>query len=146
MTEKVRKAVEEYQCSGCVWGSNIDCYKKGSNLECVKHVAGTRVSNIGRIFLGMPTGFNRFGAYEDFDLQIFESFEKKEWVYNLWNIPSWKWLSKDGHTFVRGLCPRVNQPFLHVILEDCVDKIDCYEITASDLDGIIKKRSYYESY
>ncbi len=134
MEEKAKKAVEQYQCSGCVCGSDISCYVRGSNLECVKHVAGTRIIGIGRLFLGMPKGFNRLGAFEDLSLQIFESFSKKKWSYNKWNIPVWKWLSEDGHTFVRGICPRTSNPFLHVILEDCLNNIDCYEITTDDLN------------
>jgi len=129
MREDFKKAIQIYQCSGCVCGSDTSCFIKGENLECDKHVAGTRIMGIGRLFLGMPKGFNRLGAFEDLSLQIFGSFDKKEWKYNEWNIPVWKWLSKDGHTFVRGLCPRTNTPFLHVILEDCLSEIDCLLIT-----------------
>lgn len=48
----------------------------------------------------------------------------------------WKHLSKDGHTFVRGLMPRLNEPFLHIFLENCIDKIDCLEITQEDIDNM----------
>jgi len=60
-------------------------------------------------------------------VHIFETFEKG-WGYNTFNVPAWKYL-KDGHTFVRGMSPRVNLLFIHVFLEDCMDKIECLEIT-----------------
>lgn len=129
MDKRILDAIENYQCSGCVCGSNISCYEKGINLECSKHVAGTRSMGIGRVFLGMPKGFNRLGESDNLTIQIFNSFREKDWTYDMWNIPVWKYLNGSNHTFVRGLCPRTNTPFLHVILEDCISDIDCFEIT-----------------
>lgn len=135
MKEHIKKAIEKYQCSGCVCGSDSSCYKKGFNLECDKHIAGTHVIPIGKIFLGMPKGFNRLGASDNLTIQIFESFNEKKWTYDKWNVPVWKW-ANDEHTFVRGLCPRTNTPFLHIILEDCLSLIECYQLTSEDIDGM----------
>jgi hypothetical protein len=30
--------------------------------------------------------------------------------------------------------PRKNEPFLHIYLENCLDKIDCLEITEEDIN------------
>jgi len=131
----IKNAIEEYQCPGCVVGGDISCYEKGDSLECDKHVSGTTMIPIGRIFLGMPKGFNRHGPVEGMSIDIFKTFSDG-WGYTKLNIPVWKYLDNNGNTLVRGISPRINAPFIHVFLEDCIDKIDCTEITKIDLDGM----------
>jgi hypothetical protein len=135
MKEEFKLAIEEYQCSGCVHGNDINCYW-GDNSGCEKHCAGTLIPNVGVIYLGMPKGFNRLGKYRDMSFRIYEGFEKSDWEYDMWNVPVWKHKNKEGHTIVRGFMPRRNEPFLHVFLEDCLEKIDCLEITQEDIDGM----------
>jgi len=132
----VKLAIEEYQCSGCVIGGNVQCYEKNSlsGIGCGKHFAGTESPGIGKFFLGMPKGFNRLGLYTNLKPNIYETYESSDWKYNMWNIPAWKHLSKEGHTFVRGIIPRKNEPFIHVFLENCLDKINCLEITQENVD------------
>ncbi len=138
METKFKLAVEEYQCSGCVSGSDISCFKRNDTggIGCGKHHAGTMSMGIGNIFLGMPKGFNRLGEYRMLKPNIYESFDSEDydWDYNMWNIPVWKYLSKEGHTFVRGVMPRRNEPLIHIFLENCIDRIDCLEITQEDID------------
>ena len=134
------EAVREYQCSGCMSGPYPDCYRTepGYSVSCREHFAGTGVIPIGKIFPGMPTGFNRLGPYGEMRVIIHE-----EWVddftamdaieFTKWNVPVWKHLDKYGNTLVRGLRPRLNEPFLVVILGDHLDKIDCYEVTEEDI-------------
>jgi hypothetical protein len=138
MKENIKQAIEEYQCSGCVCGYNTECFESNEigGCGCGKHHAGTIVSFIGNIFLGMPKGFNRLGEYTKLQPTIYETFESSEWKYNMWNIPVWKHLTKDNHTMVRGIMPRKNEPFLHVFLENCLDKINCLEITQADVNGM----------
>ena len=89
MKTEVKNAIEQYQCSGCVGGSDISCYEKGYNQECDKHVAGTMVSGIGSILLGMPKGFNRLGpAKHDVKIYIFENCEDS-WCDDKFNIAIW---------------------------------------------------------
>ena len=89
----------------------------------------------------MPKGFNRLGHENEMPLHIFESYDSflKDWKritmlgtessgYDDWNVPVWKFLDEHGNTLVRGLSPRVNSPFLHVILGDCRDRIPCIKI------------------
>lgn len=134
MKEEIKKAVEEYQCPGCVCGSDISCYQKGEGVECFRHVAGTTLMpQIGRIFLGMPKGFNRLGLCEKFKITIFEEVEDG-WVFDKFNVPVWQYLDKHGNTLVRGICPRINWPFLHVFLGDVRSEIDCIEITQKDVN------------
>jgi len=94
------------------------------------------VPNVGKFFLGMPKGFNRIGD-SDTKINIFpnQTAQIKLWGYCKFNIPVWKYKNDKGHVFIRGLCPRINMPFLHIIL-DCpdFDKINCIEITDKDLD------------
>lgn len=138
---KIELAIEEYQCSGCVAGGDTKCgiYKQGEHHSgCTKHVAGTIVyPGVGTIFLGMPKGFNRMGPYSGMKIHMFTSYADfmEKWNgYNMWNIPVWKYRNENGHIFLRGLSPRNNCPLLHIILEDCLEKFDCLEITQKDLD------------
>jgi hypothetical protein len=147
MKDNIKEAIEEYQCSGCVSGSNVSCFEKddlNGTAACGKHTAGTMIMGIGRIFLGMPKGFNRLGHPHEnpkanLKIEIFET-RKDGWEeptgYQKWNIPVWKYKNEAGHTFVRGLAPRNNRPFLHIFLEDCMDSFDCLEITQEDVDGM----------
>lgn len=133
MEKIIKNAIEEYQCSGCMNGSGISCFKPSENsVGCSNHYAGT-LTSIGKIFLGMPKGFNRLGEIKNLKPTIFKTFEES-WKYDLFNIPTWKHVTKDGHTLVRGLSPRINAPFIHIYLEDCSDKINCLEITQKELD------------
>lgn len=138
MKTKIKNAIEEYQCSGCVCGSDTSCFENtdGTGIGCRKHHSGTIIMGIGNIFLGMPKGFNRLGIQTTLKPNIYESFEKCEWQFNMWNIPVWKHLSKEGHTFVRGIMPRKNESFIHIFLEDCIDKINCQNISQDDVNGM----------
>ncbi len=132
MTPEIKKAVAEYQCLGCTCGSDPDCYEKGNNFECGKHVAGTIMMPIGTIYLGMPKGFNRQGPTNLIDFNIFPLLSDG-WNYDIYNVPTWKYLDKNGNTLVRGMSPRVNKTFIHIFLENCINGINCLEITEADL-------------
>ncbi len=135
----IPKLVEAYQCAGCV-GDGEECFKKDIiGIGCSKHCAGTRGSpNIGRFLLGVPKGFNRYGINEKTYTLIFEDLKQKiiQYPYNKFNLPVWKYLDRDV-CFIRGLMPRVNEPFLHIIgnisKEDFED-IRCLEITKEDVE------------
>jgi hypothetical protein len=143
MEENIKKAVETYQCPGCSLGGDTSCYEKSPLSDgCRKHSAGTSIGTFVKFFLGMPKGFNRPGVsmHEEHSLKIdiFRSFDEV-WdtprePYDKWNIPVWKHLDENGHTLVRGLSPRNNSPFLHVILENCMDRIDCFEVSEQMID------------
>lgn len=126
----MNKAVKEYQCVGCFKVSSPECFSEDRNggIGCGNHSAGTSGIGIGKIFLGMPKGFDLLNECTRMKPLIFESFEKAQTPYDMYNIPVWKYL-KNGHTFVRGLSPRINTPFIDIYLENCIDKINCLEIT-----------------
>lgn len=138
MKEKVKNAVKEYQCFGCVNGPALECYQNvdsaDNDLACKKHCAGTTDwPSVGRIFLlGLPKGFNRLGACENTKINIFEKLEDG-WGYDKFNFPVWKHLDEHGNVLVRGLNPRINYPWIHIFLENCMDKIGCIEITKEDM-------------
>jgi hypothetical protein len=132
MKKLIKDAVEEYQCPGCVSGYNTSCYKKDEySNSCKEHLAGTILFPSGTVFLGMPKGFNRTGELKT-KIRIFEKFD--EAGYDFFNVPVWKYLNENNHTLVRGISPRINLPFLDIILENCIDKINCIEVTQKDLD------------
>lgn len=134
MDKKIENMIKTYQCPGCVGGPPLSCYKKGEGVDCGEHVAGTNLSLIGRIFLGLPKGFCRLGPCEVTKISIFERVEDG-WGYGMFNVPVWKHLDKNGNTLVRGLCPRINYPWIHIFMGDQMTKIDCMIITQKDIDG-----------
>jgi len=142
---KVLEAIKKYQVIGCVSDFDETNFKQdGVGYEWSEHHPGTIVFPYpGLIFLGMPKGFNHLGCMqgnkEYLKIIIFESykhFKNTYGEYNKFNISCWKYKNKEGHTFVRGLSPRVNYPFLHIILENCLNKINCLEITEQDLESM----------
>ena len=135
MDKYQKNAVELYQCVGCIKGCDISCFEESFDLRCKNHRPGTIITQAGTIFLGMPKGFNRLGPCEVTKLNIFKTIEDS-WGYDEYNVPVWKYLDEHNHTIVRGLCPRINYPFIHIFLENCMDKIDCLEITNKDLDNM----------
>ena len=136
MEENVKQAIENYQCPGCIKGHNIECFEPHhSGLGCGKHKAGTILLSLGPIFLGMPKGFNRLGEQTTLKPYIYNTFSEVEgWkLGEKFNIPVWKHLTKEGHTLIRGIMPRINNGFILIIFEDCVDRVECIEITEKDI-------------
>ena len=132
MEAKIKRAVETYQCPGCVCGCDITRYE-GDGGECTKHVPGT-IANYGTFFLGMPKGFNRLGLNKETKINIFNKLS--DFSYDRFNVPVWKYLDENGNTLVRGMQPRWNFPFLHIFLEDCSERIGGIEITKEDIEQI----------
>lgn len=132
MDKEIKKFVETYQCPGCVCGSNTSCFQNGDGIECGNHVAGTLITGIGKIFLGMQKGFNRIGPVELMKIYGFKTLKDAR-NYDKFNIPVWKYKDEYDNTIVRGLSPRINSPFLHIFLCDCISEIKCYEITNDDI-------------
>ena len=93
------------------------------------------MSGAGKLFLGMPKGFDRTGV--DFGekaipIEIF----KDNPAYNFLNIPTWKF-RHNKNTLIRGHMPRVNRTFLHILLNDNnFDDIKCQELTSDHLSEI----------
>lgn len=125
------EAIQNYQCNGCVSGPYPKCYEESRSLgeiSCENHCPGTWLSGVGKIFLGLPKGFNRLGHCDKTKIFMFKKF-KDGWGYEIFNIPVWKYKDEFGNVIVRGLSPRINLPFIHIFLEDCLDEIDCELIT-----------------
>lgn len=134
MDKNIKEAIERYQCPGCMVGGDIECYGRGLGLECGKHIPGTFMVGVGKLFLGMPKGFNRVGSQFDMKINIARKFENIH--YDKWNIPVWKFKNEFNQVLVRGVSPRLNCCFLDIILEDCLEKINCLEIKQQDIDGM----------
>jgi len=156
MKYKFKRAIKKYQCNGCENKiGDFSCYKVNRHgLGCEDHINGFGIIGLDFVLPSMPNGFNRLGIIcpdqEQFDnlvqlgkghltMFIFDrltnqfSNGKKKFT-----IPVWKYKSKDGHTFIRGLLPRLNMPFMYIILEDCLSKVDCLEITEADIEAMEK--------
>lgn len=132
------KMVENFQCPGCTCGSIRDCgvfkLKKvegpmTGGFFCESHSAGTFLGSIGRIALGLPKGFNRYGApYKGKPVimgEISGAMTIRLWLkgtkpaWDKFNVPVWKALgqteSEKGYLFVRTYTPRINAVFTDVI-------------------------------
>lgn len=137
MKKEFEAAIKDYQCPGCISGPYPDCFEQqDGSIGCGKHRAGTMaLPGIGKLFLGLPKGFCRLGQQRDMQPYIFESLEQqhKQWEYDCFNIPVWKYKNEKGHILVRGYMPRVNTGFLHIILKGDIDEINCLEITEKDI-------------
>lgn len=136
--KKIDKRVRKYQCTGCVSDPGSGCYEQGGetgNIACSKHTPGTLMSGVGTFLLGLPKGFCRLGECTT-PVNIFKSYADIEDLNLMFNIHCWKHLTEDGHTLIRGFMPRKNEPYLFIILEDCLSKINCLEITAEDIEGM----------
>lgn len=134
----MKRLIEKFLCPGCVAGCapNCESYKEETLsgwYTCGNHHPGTLILGLGNIYLGMPKGFNRTG-----DLRregkfvgvyvIPESLQTDDF-FNDFNIPVWK-TKEAGHTLIRGLRPRINQPFLMIWeTQNNFEKIQCLEIT-----------------
>lgn len=147
-------AVKTYQCPGCSQGYFPKCFNKSIYGEnCRNHAPGTFSLGPGLLFLGVEKGFNRLGPLSakimplciykdeeqfryDFSPQYKATSFKDNGLYDNFNVPVWKYLDENGNTFVRGLSPRINTPFLHIFLWDARDKIHCLEITKSDIESM----------
>lgn len=137
LSKSVKNAIENYQCAGCVNGPALTCYLKNNSfgLQCDQHAPGTIIMPIvGRVFMGLPTGFNRIGDSKNCTVHIFESFTEDQ--YNMYNVPVWKHLNKKGHTLVRVYVPRLNHSRVEIFLENCLDKISCEEISLSQIKAM----------
>ena len=135
--KEVLKFVEIYQCPGCGLGLGTGCYERNApGVDCKKHVAGTYGTGVGKFLLGMPHGFDRIDR--NTFLKMFRNFKQKNEMrngdYDKYNIPVWKYLDEYGNTLVRGIMPRIHRIFIHIFLEDCMDKINCLEITKKDVE------------
>lgn len=130
------KAIKTYQVPGDIgdFNSKEYCVQEGG-CGWADHHPATYVSNIGKIYLGMPKGFNRLGNINDMVLMIFENYDQYIKFYTLpYNVPCWKYLDEYGNTLIRGLMPRVNRPYICVVLGNIIEKINCIEITIKDIE------------
>ena len=142
MTDLLKKFIGEYQCTGCSSGCSPDdgCFKKSPIHDgCDAHYAGTIVWGLGSIYLGMPKGFNRIGDTKNgavsCDLFIYET-DTTQLQQKKFNIPFWKYRTPVGHTMVRFYSPRVNRAHIEVFLFDCLDLINCLELSDADISAM----------
>lgn len=134
MTEIQKEMIEEFQCSGCTCGYKTDkCdhfhfVNMNTGCWCSGHSAGTFMSGVGKIALGMPKGFNRVGTiktgFEDekdplrrrsTNIRLVEDPKiKSESKYDEFNVAVWA-MEHEGYLFVRVMCPRINYTYVDVI-------------------------------
>lgn len=116
----LKMMVEDFQCPGCVCGSDTNCGKYEPQTlsrglsSCKSHVAGTTILGIGRIALGLPRGFNRYGGGDVLHIRLATGSNDMP-TWDKFNVPVWRY-EDNGYLFVRTYSPRTNMT--------CVDVID----------------------
>lgn len=122
MSDQLKLLVEKYQCPGCASGIDTSgpCYKPNDsdNKSCQNHAAGTIITGVSSINLGMPKGFMRIGSVQaekskETNIRIFEDLPKI-YPYNELNVPVWA-MEHDGNLIVRCYMPRLNNSSVDVI-------------------------------
>lgn len=130
--------VEEFQCPGCVCGSDVECgaFKLREPGEqawnmCDGHVLGTTLLPGGTIALGLPKGFNKSGWCPS-DNRHHSKMEIRLWPSpeavvdaKLWdklNVPVWA-MKREGYLFVRTLAPRIARNTVDVIKGGTVELV-----------------------
>jgi len=110
--------IEEFQCPGCTCGGPKTCDKLKLHVSvsvgtwCESHSAGTFMLGLGRIALGLPKGFHRYGPGDKMEIRLFLAGEKPEWDHL--NVAVWAMVI-GGFLFVRTYSPRVNRCSTEVI-------------------------------
>jgi hypothetical protein len=124
-----RKMIEEFQCPGCICGSDIldGCYEPDDeSFHCKKHTAGTMIVGRGCINLGMPKGFNRLSIRHTYNnIRLFEKYEDHP-GYDHLNVPVWAMQKTENEMdilFVRCYLPRVDCQFVDVILNGKLEDV-----------------------
>lgn len=117
MNEDQKQMIERFQCCGCVCGPDTKCsesdFENKYGFRCRAHVPGTTSVPGGRVYLGLPRGFNKVGEVrEKNNIRLWLSGSKPEW--DKFNIPVWAMVS-DNALFVRTFCPRVNISYVDVV-------------------------------
>jgi len=117
----IDQMVEEFQCPGCVLGSDTSCgsYNYDANeLRCISHVCGTMIGFGNTVALGLPKGFNKTGWHKDgtprnkMSIRLYPEGQKPAWDHL--NVPVWA-MEENGFLFVRTFAPRIDATWVDVI-------------------------------
>ena len=125
MNDIQKKMIEKFQCPGCMAGSDTTCGKcklqeDNPGFCCKSHYPATICHPGGKIYLGLPTGFDKVGAIlnkEDkaHNIVMFASIrEMEERYYDYLNIPVWV-MEYEGYLLVRKYIPRLNESVIEII-------------------------------
>ena len=129
--------ISKFLCPGCSCGpepGSCECFRIKDEVDgdftCSGHSAGTFMSGVGRIALGLPKGFCRYGGavppshLEDKKSGSDQINTKLMYIrlhlsgettgYNHLNVPVWA-MVEDGYLFVRTFSPRVNRTCVDIV-------------------------------
>lgn len=134
VSKEEREMIEEFQCPGCMAGSDIKCGKfklwKEWGVSCISHFPSTIMMPGGNIALGLPRGFNKLGDVKELRqkrayIRLWIKGTKPDW--DKLNVAVWA-MEEKGYLYVRTYSPRTNLTFVDVIqggkLEDAKDAIN----------------------
>jgi hypothetical protein len=131
--------VKKFQCLGCTSGGANTLEECGdinpspgtghpaSCWNCDNHSAGTFMSGVGKIYLGMPKGFNRVGlnalTYSQEQHKAIRLWTKApDDLWNRLNVPVWA-TEYEGYLLVRTYSPRINMTYLDVVKDGALDMV-----------------------
>lgn len=119
--ETVKHLVEQYQCPGCVIGSDTSCGKFCQSETCYDdsgacgaHCAGTSILGGGRLYLGLPRGMNKVGdGPSGRRIRIWPKGSKGP-GWDVFNIPVW-FKMDEGNLIVKTVLPRRMEIYTDII-------------------------------
>ena len=127
MTNSIHPACKKYICQDCIWANcaftpneekSLGCYAqlRPRNLELYKDES-------------MPKGFRNYGSNRHFKILIFEHYFDFPMNNLGLDIPIWKARLDDDYTIIKIFQPRISNTFHVIYLENCLNSINCKEIT-----------------
>ena len=137
----MKDLISTYQCPGCMQGpepESCPAFRQGES-GCLGHCVGTLGFGQGRLFLGLPKGFNRLGTSKSDTFQIYESAAAFDDAIDpdkaVFNVVVWKYLDENGNTLIRLYSPRINYGCAMVIRGDHLDKFPAALLITDELIG-----------
>jgi len=144
LSEEELLVIGEMQCPGCTCGcapaAECESFKPSNDygFKCEGHSSGTILSGVGYVYLGLPKGFNRVGAFRaKGDDKTLNNI--RLWIYpaipewDFLNVPIWA-MEKDGFLYVKTYCPRINVNYVDVVKGGRIEHIppDCHAFNVDD--------------
>jgi len=126
-TDKIHPACKKYMCKDCTWMNCAFTPNEKNSLGCY---AQLRARNI-EIYKDeeMPKGFRAYGSNRHFKILIFEHYNDYLLDNVELDIPIWKAKLDKDYTIVKIFQPKISNTYHVIYLENCLDSINCKEIT-----------------
>jgi len=140
----IEKFVGKYQCPGCILGNSPETCSSFKEVEsgiggktCINHHSGTIVAGIGKILVGMPTGFDKIRGKDAIEIiRIYEEGKVPKW--NFLNVPVWA-MEYEENLLVKTCCPRTLGWNIDIVIGGKMENLGEYKDKVLDVSTILDK-------